>query len=231
MRLIGWLCAVAALMAAMVLVMVWGAANVVATRGERQLQQWNAENPPDRATVSALCLTLATTTTTHPLNAHYWYLQGKCWQWLAFVAPDNLQAVSDAQAALLRSATLRPSWPDTWLELALLAAQQPRPGPMFAHYVANASRYGPYKPSVVVGLVRLGLASWRGGRTALPAYALAAMERGLRSSLREQIFRTAQEYQAGPLVCALWWRHHDEGWWRCGTTRPAGLPALAPPSS
>lgn len=230
MRLIGWLSAVVALMAVMLLVLAWVPANIAATRGERQLQQWAEKRPPDRATVSALCATLETTTAVHPLNAHYWYLQGKCLQWLAFVATDSPQAARDAQTALLRSATLRPSWPDTWLELAVLAAQQPQPGPMFLQYVANASRYGPYKPSVILGLVRLGLASWRGGRTPLPSYALAAIERGLRSSLREQIFRTAQEYQAGPLVCALWWRHHAEGWWRCGAHRPAGLPALAPPS-
>lgn len=231
MRLIFWLAAVVALIMAMLVVVVWGPASVSVTVAERALERWSDSAKPGEAEISAVCASLDTAVAVHPLNAHYWYLLGKCQLWQEYVVPsDQHEGWNQAEASFQRSVLLRPSWPDTWVELAKLEAARGRFGGKFEGYVANAVQRGPYKPSVTLALVKLGLANWRNGQSGLPGYTVAAIERGLHSSLREKIYHTAEPYHAGPLVCALWWRDHRNGWGPCGKKPPPFARAAEPTS-
>ncbi|EKG86485.1 hypothetical protein VCHE16_1991 [Vibrio paracholerae HE-16] len=147
-----------------------GIASLYGVTAEKALLAWN-HSPATLSAVDDAHKAIQRAIEYSPEHPQYYFLQGRIFQWQAYLAQDQdtQQVLHAAKTAFLESAERRPTWPDTWAELLKIEAQlsahdvvQPHSSKdVLDKFMRNADRYGPYTPAVNIAISQVGLAHWK----------------------------------------------------------------------
>ncbi|EOX4176937.1 exopolysaccharide biosynthesis protein VpsP [Vibrio cholerae] len=147
-----------------------GIASLYGVTAEKALLAWN-HSPATLSAVDDAHKAIQSAIEYSPEHPQYYFLQGRIFQWQAYLAQDQdtQQALHAAKTAFLYSAERRPTWPDTWAELLKVEAQLSAHDATQPHsskdsldkFMRNADRYGPYTPAVNIAISQVGLAHWK----------------------------------------------------------------------
>ncbi|HGH6012514.1 TPA: exopolysaccharide biosynthesis protein VpsP [Vibrio cholerae] len=147
-----------------------GIASLYGVTAEKALLAWN-HSPATLSAVDDAHKAIQRAIEYSPEHPQYYFLQGRIFQWQAYLAQDQdtQQVLHAAKTAFLDSAERRPTWPDTWAELLKIEAQlsahdatQPHSSKdVLDKFMRNADRYGPYTPAVNIAISQVGLAHWK----------------------------------------------------------------------
>ncbi|WP_258223491.1 exopolysaccharide biosynthesis protein VpsP [Vibrio paracholerae] len=147
-----------------------GIASLYGVTAEKALLAWN-HSPATLSAVDDAHKAIQRAIEYSPEHPQYYFLQGRIFQWQAYLAQDQdtQQVLHAAKTAFLESAERRPTWPDTWAELLKIeaqlsahdAAQLHSSKDSFDKFMRNADQYGPYTPAVNIAISQVGLAHWK----------------------------------------------------------------------
>lgn len=147
-----------------------GIASLYGVTAEKALLAWN-HSPATLSAVDYAHKAIQRAIEYSPEHPQYYFLQGRIFQWQAYLAQDQdtQQVLHAAKTAFLESAERRPTWPDTWAELLKIEAQLSAHDAVQPHsskdvldkFMRNADRYGPYTPAVNIAISQVGLAHWK----------------------------------------------------------------------
>jgi polysaccharide biosynthesis protein VpsP len=147
-----------------------GIASLYGVTAEKALLAWN-HSPATLSAVDDAHKAIQRAIEYSPEHPQYYFLQGRIFQWQAYLAQDQdtQQVLHAAKTAFLESAERRPTWPDTWAELLKIEAQLSAHDAVQPHsskdvldkFMRNADRYGPYTPAVNIAISQVGLAHWK----------------------------------------------------------------------
>lgn len=147
-----------------------GIASLYGVTAEKALLAWN-HSPATLSAVDDAHKAIQRAIEYRPEHPQYYFLQGRIFQWQAYLAQDQdtQQVLHAAKTAFLESAERRPTWPDTWAELLKIEAQLSAHDAVQPHsskdvldkFMRNADRYGPYTPAVNIAISQVGLAHWK----------------------------------------------------------------------
>ncbi|WP_206666804.1 exopolysaccharide biosynthesis protein VpsP [Vibrio metoecus] len=146
-----------------------GIASLYALAAEKELLAWE-RSPTTLASVDDAHKAIQRAIEHNPSHPQYYFLQGRIWQWQAYLSSENEvgEMLERAKRAYLTSVELRPTWPDSWAELLKIEAQQHDkeaqeqvPHQALSEYLAKAAQYGPYTPAVNIAISQVGLAKWK----------------------------------------------------------------------
>ncbi|ENM3920662.1 hypothetical protein EEJ33_05820 [Vibrio cholerae] len=147
-----------------------GISSLYGVTAEKALLAWN-HSPATLLAVDDAHKVIQRAIEYSPEHPQYYFLQGRIFQWQAYLAQDQdtQQVLHAAKTAFLDSAERRPTWPDTWAELLKIEAQLSAHDAVQPHsskdvldkFMRNADRYGPYTPAVNIAISQVGLAHWK----------------------------------------------------------------------
>ncbi|MDP4492389.1 exopolysaccharide biosynthesis protein VpsP [Vibrio sp. AH4] len=147
-----------------------GIASLYALTAEKELLAWDHRSPATLISVDDAHKAIQRAIEHNPSHPQYYFLQGRIWQWQAYLSSDNEvgEALDRAKRAYLTSVELRPTWPDSWAALLKIEAQlhdeeaqEQVPNEALSEYLAKAALYGPYTPAVNIAISQVGLAKWK----------------------------------------------------------------------
>lgn len=153
-------------------------------------------------------ITLATTM--DPEHPHYWHFLAHI-KMLGLAGIDTTsskqseyvqQTYQQIEQALLKSVSLRQTWPQTWIALAQVVSYQEGPTDRVYDYIQQAKKVGPYKLDVHLGVIQIALMHWS---DLPPVYkALYVNELKLASKYGykfNNVFSMAKQMNRLPIVC------------------------------
>ncbi|MCG9676930.1 VpsP family polysaccharide biosynthesis protein [Vibrio sp. Isolate24] len=140
----------------------FGVASLYAKAVSNQIELWDkSADKPKLSDIEQAEMLIESSIKHHSSHPHYFDLQGKVYEWKAYISDDaEKQAYLElAKNAYLISAELRPNWPNTWADLATLETQLL--GSNREQYLHQADIKGPYIPQVNFKIATLALSNWQ----------------------------------------------------------------------
>ncbi|MBN3495293.1 VpsP family polysaccharide biosynthesis protein [Vibrio neptunius] len=176
----------------------FGVASLYAKAVSNQIEQWNASNKkPSFSDIESAEKLISAGLTHHPSHPHYFDLQGKVYEWKAYISDslDKEAYLKLAKSAYLNSAELRPNWPNTWVNLATLETQMQ--GESRELYLRKADQKGPFVPQVNLKIATLALSHWQQftpqeRKLAMPHIYRAIKHKDVRQSFRDYLTKSSK---------------------------------------
>lgn len=123
-----------------------------------------------------------------PENPEYHEIKARLQLYRAQLAAQQSHRSShlkSAQVLHLEASRLRPRWPYSWANLALVQAYQGDFGADFADHLKQASHYGPWELSVNLAVLQAGLIGWEALSSEQQQLIVGAGMRGAEQSPRQ----------------------------------------------
>lgn len=119
------------------------------------------------------------------------------------VTLGEFRAATEEGITLYRQAVqLRPRWPHTWANLALLKAYRQEFDAEFADAVVRAVQYGPWEPSIHRVITEVGMMGWPALTQDTRTHIADNVYRGLRF-MAKPVMESVKRHQRVDVVCAL----------------------------
>ena len=132
----------------------------------------------------------------------------------ANTAPKNKEAMSsrrEAYAHYKKAISLRPTWPYTWMNLALVKYRLGETDDEFYHALHKADELGPWEPGVQHVIVDIGLHHWNSLSRDERKFVLSIIDKSLKHTARKHsidVLDLTKRYGALELTCRI---HEDIG--------------------
>ncbi len=182
---------------------------IFSCQADRYLNSWQfAGRPPEATTWAAANRAIERAIDWHPgQDAALYTSLARVLDWKHFSLPVGDPRARESRRASLaayrRATALRPNWPYTWSELALIKTRLGESDGEMIKAMQNALQNGPWRPSVLHRVIELGLYSWYRlsykGR-ALTLYAVGQAIR-LEGKHASQAWKTVERYYLRAQVC------------------------------
>lgn len=183
---------------------VLGLANLQALRVENQLKQWQKGRVPERLEAFEPALRAANRALAMQSgNPHHYTLKARVLEWRGYRSGDQAEEqYRHALALHRRAAELRPLWPDTWAEMAVLKLRLGEFDADLDYYLAQADRLGPYTAVVHKAVVQAGFAKLQRDPFVQPPLLETHILRGMSDRrTRGAIARITKEHRQQIMVC------------------------------
>jgi hypothetical protein len=141
----------------------YGAASLDFYRVSNILTQWKSQGEPHSEAQYLLAKNgIVNALNKHPNHPLYVDVLGQVYEWGALLGYEkSKKALGLAKQNYLHATQLRPAWPVTWASLALVKWRLQEFDDELLEFLANADRYGPFKPEVHILYSQLGLALYK----------------------------------------------------------------------
>ena len=143
----------------------------------------------------------------HPDHPHYLVTAAKWQEWYAFYyyGQDELadSYLEQALAYYQQSAALRPSWPETWINMITIKVRLDAFDSELQEYMQQATQMGPYNEHVNLGIAKVFLYNWRKFNAEMAALGLTHVERTLQSNNVFELYNYAKLTGRQGLLCQL----------------------------
>jgi hypothetical protein len=141
----------------------YGAASLDFYRVNNILTQWKSQGEPQSEAQYLLAKNgIMNALNKHPNHPLYVDVLGQVYEWGALSSYEkSKKALSLAKQNYLHATQLRPAWPVTWASLAMIKWRLQEFDDELLEFLANASKFGPFKPEVHILYSQLGLALYK----------------------------------------------------------------------
>lgn len=181
-----------------------GVADVLAYRAQYAIKSWEKEGRlPSEDEVNKAIVNASSAVSWEPGNPEYLNLYARLLTYKGLVhwGGGQFNSITEEAVALYQqSSQLRPNWPYTWANLALVKSYRSEFDDLFNESVSKAVTFGPWEPDVHTTLTEAGLFGWnklsKEGRKLIAAN----IHRGLRFS-RKEIATMVRRHQKRFAVC------------------------------
>ncbi len=140
----------------------WGSANglsqIISYKHNRWLGMYQVNQGPDESERSNLTYVVDSMLGLHPDQAHYLSLASSHYVWLSIFEPEKRNAhLNQAKSLLLESMVLRPTWPNTYINLAKIDGYL---GNNPSQWLSQALTVGPHMMESHSAWVSMGFPQW-----------------------------------------------------------------------
>lgn len=139
-----------------------GVANAWYFNAEFSLNDWaEYKTIKDKTEYDRTLLSITKAHSLDPTHPHYAHMVGRIMHWGVDMGFEDISKLEEIKQWYLLSTTLRPLWPDPWVDLLLLNNYLYGYTDETKFYIQQAISTGPYLNAVTLGTIKVWLLNWQ----------------------------------------------------------------------